>query len=154
MSPNGGQGFAVTTGQSQEPVPDAEERSPKANARSVGLFALGLGAVALISSWTGWGGIVVGLAAIVCAGVAFWIGRRAAVLPWMPAAAGAVLGVVALVIGLVVEWNTLFGEDDSHFGVGLTLDQCMSGAETAKLQHLCKTQHLDEFMKRFPGSDE
>lgn len=131
----------------------ADERSPAATARSVGLFALGLGVVALVSSWTGWGGIVVGAVAIVCAAVSLWMARHGGVRRWQ-AVLGALLGAAALVIGLVVEWDTLFGVDEDHFGVGLTLDQCMADADTAKLQHLCKAQHYDEFMKRFPDSDE
>lgn len=131
----------------------SDERSPAANARSAGLFALGLGAVALLSSWTGWGGIVVGIVAIVCAAVSLWLARHGGTRRWR-AVLGAILGAAALVIGLVVEWDTLFGVDESHFGVGLNLDQCMAQADTAKLQHLCKTQHLDEFMKRYPNSDE
>ncbi len=131
----------------------ADERSPAALARSAGLFAVGLGVVALLSAWTGWGGIVVGILAVVCAAVALWMARHGGVRRWQ-AVLGAVLGAAALVIGLVVEWDTLFGVDESHFGVGLTLDQCMADADTAKLQHLCKTQHLDEFMKRYPNSDE
>jgi hypothetical protein len=130
-----------------------EERSPGATAKTVGLFALGLGIVALISSWTGWGGIVLGIAAIVCAGVSLWLARNGGARR-VQALIGAVLGAAALVIGLVIEWDTLFGVDESHFGVGLNLDQCMAQADTAKLQHLCKTQHLDEFMKRYPNSDE
>lgn len=134
-------------------VSDPDERSPAATARSAGLFALGLGAVALLSSWTGWGGIVVGVVAIGCAAASLWMARHGGARRWQ-AVLGALLGAAALVIGLVVEWDTLFGVDEAHFGVGLTLDQCMADADTAKLQHLCKTQHLDEFMQRYPDSDE
>ncbi|MGI5127592.1 hypothetical protein ACQEVB_12340 [Pseudonocardia sp. CA-107938] len=130
-----------------------DERPSAATANTVGLFALGLGIVGLISSWTGWGGLVLGLLAIVCTVVALWLARHGGARR-VQAIVGGVLGVAALVIGLVIEWDTLFGTDESHFGVGLTLDQCMAQADTAKLQHLCKTQHLDEFMKRYPDSDE
>lgn len=129
-----------------------EERSSADTARSAGLFALGLGAVGVISSWTGWGGIVLGLLALLLAAISLWLARHGGVRR-LQALAGTVLGVAALVIGLVIEWDTLFGTDEAHFGVGLTLDQCMADADTAKLQHLCKTQHLDEFMKLYPDSD-
>ncbi|MDN5860759.1 MAG: hypothetical protein L0H84_19320 [Pseudonocardia sp.] len=138
---------------SQPPADVSAERSPSVTARSAGLFALGLGVVALVSAWTGWGAVAVGFAAIVCAAVSLWIARHCGVRRGQ-ALLGALLGTAALVIGLVVEWDALFAADEEHFGVGLTLDQCMAGADTAKLQHLCKTQHLDEFMRRYPSSDE
>lgn len=137
----------MTTEHSRQPItPESEPPG-----RFLGLFALGLGVVGLLSSWTGWGGIAVGAAAVVLAIVALAIARRAA---GRMAVAGLVLGVVAVGVGGYVERDTLFGDDDAHFGIGLSLDECMRNADTAKLQHLCKSQHLGEFMQRYPRSDE
>ncbi len=119
-------------------------------ARTIGPFAIGLGGVALLSSWTGWGGIGVGLAAVACAVTTARLGRAAAPRQRVAVVAG-LLGLVAIAIGAAVLAGAL---GDDAFGSGLSLDQCMQQADTAKLQHLCKAQHLDEFMHRYPHSDE
>jgi hypothetical protein len=131
----------------------SEERTAADTARTVGVFGLGLGAVALVSSWTGWGGVVVGAAALACVAAYLKLAGRSGSAPRPHALVGAVLGAMAIVVGLVVQWTTL-SEPDEDFGIGLTLDECMQQADTAILQRSCKAQHYEEYMQRYPDAEE
>ena len=83
-------------------------------------------------------------------------GRAGRSTAWPPTAAprsaGSLTGLVGLVVGTVIVWPTLFGT--GAFGDGLTLDQCLGQATTAKEMHMCKSQHLSEFNQRYPNAAE
>ncbi|MEJ2859580.1 hypothetical protein [Actinomycetospora flava] len=110
-----------------------------------------LGVMALVSAWTGWGGLALGLVAVVVALVAFSRlrgrdGSRRGPL------AGLALGVVAVGIAVAVEWSTLAGAVTYLETGGVrTLDECMRQAQNEKEQHVCKSQHLDEYRARYPS---
>ena len=62
------------------------------------------------------------------------------------------VALVALVIGAAVEWPTLQSAVTYlHTSQARTLDECMRQAINEKEQHLCKSQHLDEYRARYPG---
>lgn len=130
------------------------EREPD-GASGAGTTALVLGAMALVSAWTGWGGIVLGLAAVVAVLVALGrvrAGRVGGPHPRRRPLTGLALGVVALAIGLVVEWPIITASVTYlHSSQVRTLDECMRQAVNEKEQHVCKSQHLDEYRARYPG---
>lgn len=115
-------------------------------------LALVVGGMALISAWTGWGGLALGLVALVAALVGLARVRAGRALSRGRPLAALALAVAAVAIGVAVEWSTLSG------GVTYlqtsqvrTLDECMRQAQNEKEQHLCKSQHLDEYRARYPG---
>jgi hypothetical protein len=130
------------------------EREPD-GAPGAGTVALALGAMALLSAWTGWGGIVLGLAALVAVLVALGrarAGRVGGPHPRRRPLIGLALGVAALAIGFVVEWPTITASVTYlHSSQVRTLDECMRQAVNEKEQHVCKSQHLDEYRARYPG---
>ena len=133
------------------PAPDARRAPDRRN--GLGTPALVLGALAAGTGWiAGWAGIVLGLFAV----AAGYLGARRAfhrvATDGASSLGGLVLGLVGLVAGAIVVWPSLFGT--GTFGDGLTLDQCLASAPTAKEQHMCKSQHLQEFNQRFPGAAE
>lgn len=114
-----------------------------------------LGAMALVSAWTGWGGLALGLLAVVVAlaALARVRGRRdVGPHPRRRPLAGLALGVVAVGIAVAVEWSTLVGAVTYLETGGVrTLDECMRQAQNEKEQHVCKSQHLAEYRARYPG---
>jgi hypothetical protein len=110
--------------------------------------------MALVSAWTGWSGLALGLAAVVVALVALARLRGRRDLPGHPRRgplAGLALGVVAVGIAVAVEWSTLAGAVTYLETGGVrTLDECMRQAQNEKEQHVCKSQHLDEYRARYP----
>lgn len=115
----------------------------------LGTPALALGVVAAGTCWLGWPGIGVGVVALA---VGFVGARRAFHDPERnggAALAGAVLGLVGLVVGAWLVVPALLGV--GTFGEGLTLDECMAQAKGQQEQRMCGTQHLDEYRQRFPG---
>lgn len=139
-----------------EPGPDdgsdpASSEVPSAGATGAATFALVVALMGLISSWTGWGGMALGLVALVAAIVALMrVRSNRAVGRTKPLAALAV-GLVAVAIGTAVEWPTIESAVTYlHASQARTLDECMRQAINEKEQHVCKSQHLDEYRARFP----
>jgi hypothetical protein len=113
-----------------------------------------LGVMAAVSAWTGWGGLALGLLAVVVALAALARlrgGRPADGLRRRPLA-GLVLGLVAVAVAVTVEWSTIAGAVTYLETGGVrTLDECMRQAQNEKEQHVCKSQHLTEYRARYPG---
>jgi len=126
--------------------PDAAPDAPGA-----GTLALVVGVMGLVSAWTGWGGIVLGVVAVVAALVGLArIGAGRAQGKGRPGV-GLALGLVAVAIGIALEWTTLSGAVTYlHTSQVRTLDECMRQAVNEKEQHVCKSQHLDEYRARYP----
>lgn len=127
------------------------QEDPAVRRRGVLVAAPVLGVMALVSAWTGWGGLALGLVAVAVALVALARlrgrdGSRRGPL------AGLALGVVAVAIAVAVEWSTLAGAVTYLETGGVrTLDECMRQAQNEKEQHVCKSQHLDEYRARYPS---
>ncbi|GAA4858639.1 hypothetical protein [Actinomycetospora straminea] len=140
MSPDPAASPATDAGASEEPG----RRRP-----GIAVAAPVLGAMALVSAWTGWGGLALGLLAVVVALAALARlrgrpGRRGPV-------AGLALGVVAVAVAVAVEGSTLAGAVTYLETGGVrTLDECMRQAQNEKEQHVCKSQHLEEYRARYP----
>ena len=130
------------------PEPGVENGSAGAGA---GTVALVVGIMALVSAWTGWGGIVLGVVAVVAALVGLARVRAGRGAGRGRPAAGLALGLVAVAIGVALEWTVLAGAATYlHSSQVRTLDECMRQAVNEKEQHVCKSQHLDEYRARFP----
>ncbi|PVZ11674.1 hypothetical protein [Actinomycetospora cinnamomea] len=132
---------------------DAAARSPVPSRRpGVVVAAPVLGAMALVSAWTGWGGLALGLLAVLVGLAALARRRGRADVGRRGPLAGLALGVVAVGIAVAVEWSTLAGAVTYLETGGVrTLDECMRQAQNEKEQHVCKSQHLDEYRARYPG---
>ncbi len=132
------------------PGDEAGERP--GGATGAATFALVVAAMALVSSWTGWGGIVLGLVALVAAVVALMRVRSGRAVGRAKPVAALVVGLVALGIGTAVEWPTIESAVTYlHASQARTLDECMRQAINEKEQHVCKSQHLAEYRARYPG---
>lgn len=129
------------------------ERTSSTGRAGAGTPALVLGLLGVGTCWTGWPGLVLGLAAVVAGALAYRRVRAGLATDGLAALAGLGLGVVALVVGALVVAPS-FGAAEGGFGDGLTLDECLAQASTAKEQHMCKSQHLAEFNQRFPNAAE
>lgn len=131
----------------------SSERSapPITSETGASTFALVVGGMALISAWTGWGGILLGLVAVVGAVVALMRVRAGRTRGrWRPMV-GLGMAVVAVVIGTVIEWPTLQSAVTYlHTSQVRTLDECMRQAINEKEQNMCKSQHLEEYRARYP----
>ena len=119
----------------------------------IAVAALVLGVMALVSAWTGWGELALGLLAVIVALAALARLRGRTDLgahPRRGPLGGLALGVVAIGIAVVVEWSTLAGAVTYLETGGVrTLDECMRQAQNEKEQHVCKSQHLDEYRARY-----
>ena len=149
---------ASDSGSASPADPDAGEngqhadRERPAGATGAATFALVVALMALVSSWTGWGGVVLGLVALVAAVVALMRVRSGRAVGRAKPVVALVVAVAALVIGTAVEWPTLESAVTYlHASQARTLDECMRQAINEKEQHVCKSQHLDEYRARFPG---
>jgi hypothetical protein len=130
------------------PTPD---ESPS-GATGAATFALVVAVMGLVSSWTGWGGVALGLVAVVAALVALMRVRSGRAVGRAKPVAALVVGLVAVAIGTAVEWPTIESAVTYlHASQARTLDECMRQAINEKEQHVCKSQHLDEYRARFPG---
>jgi O-antigen ligase len=119
---------------------------------SAATFALVVAVMALVSSWTGWGGLVLGLVALVAALVALVRVRSGRAVGRAKPLVALVVGLVALGVGTAVEWPTLESAVTYlHASQARTLDECMRQAINEKEQHVCKSQHLAEYRARYPG---
>lgn len=118
-----------------------------------GTPALVLGLLGVGTCWTGWAGLLLGLTAVVAGVLAYRRVRAGLATDGAESLAGLGLGAVALAVGVTVVGPTL-GSAEAGFGAGLTLDECLARAATAKEQHMCKSQHLAEFNHRFPNAAE
>jgi hypothetical protein len=128
------------------------DRERPAGATGAATFALVVAVMALVSSWTGWGGVALGLVALVAAVVALMRVRSGRAVGRAKPVVALVVGLVALAIGTAVEWPTLESAVTYlHASQARTLDECMRQAINEKEQHVCKSQHLDEYRARFPG---
>lgn len=140
----------MSTRSDQTRTPEPPEAPQRRD--GMGIPALVLGLLAVGTCWTGWAGVVLGLPAV----VAGYLGARRAFHGLATdggySLGGLVTGLIGLVVGAVVVWPTLFGS--GAFGDGLTLDQCLGQATTAKEMHMCKSQHLAEFNQRYPNAAE
>ena len=140
----------------QEPTTETGEVDEARPARpAIVVAAPVLGAMALVSVWTGWGGLALGLLAVVVALAALARcrgGRVPGPHPRRLPLVGLALGVVAVALAVAVEWTTLSGAVTYLETGGVrTLDECMRQAQNEKEQHVCKSQHLDEYRARYPG---
>jgi hypothetical protein len=134
----------------EEPGPEPEERP--GGATGAATFALVVAVMALVSSWTGWGGMALGLVALVAGLVALMRVRAGRAVGRTKPAVALGVALVALVIGTAVEWPTLESAVTYlHASQARTLDECMRQAINEKEQHVCKTQHLAEYRARYPG---
>jgi hypothetical protein len=117
--------------------------------------ALVIGIVAVVSAWTGWAGLGLGLLAVAVALAALSrvrAGRVPGPHPRRRPRIGLALGIVAVAIAAAVEATTLAnGVTYLDTGGVRTLDECMRQAQNEKEQHVCKSQHLDEYRARYPG---
>lgn len=129
------------------------ERASSTGRAGAGTPALVLGLLGAGTCWTGWPGVVLGLAGAVAGALAYRRVRAGLATDGPAALAGLGLGAVALVVGVVVVAPG-FSSAEVGFGDGLTLDECLAQATTAKEQHMCKSQHLAEFNQRFPNAAE
>ena len=136
------------------PEPGVDDGSAETGA---GTVALVVGVMALVSAWTGWGGIVLGAVAVVAALVglarvrAGRTGRGAGTAGRRRPAVGLALGLVAIAVGVYSGWTVIAGAVTYlHSSQVRTLDECMRQAVNEKEQHVCKSQHLDEYRARFP----
>jgi hypothetical protein len=128
------------------------DREHPAAATGAAAFALVVAVMALVSAWTGWGGVGLGLIALVAAVVALMRVRSGRAVGRAKPLVALVVALVALVIGTAVEWPTLESAVTYlHASQARTLDECMRQAINEKEQHVCKSQHLDEYRARFPG---
>ncbi|MCD2195012.1 hypothetical protein LQ327_16725 [Actinomycetospora endophytica] len=133
-----------------ESGPAAQEESA-AGATGAATFALVVAVMGLISSWTGWGGVVLGLVALVAALVALMRVRSGRAVGRAKPVAALVVGLVAVAIGTAVEWPTIESAVTYlHASQARTLDECMRQAINEKEQHVCKSQHLAEYRARYP----
>ncbi len=131
------------------PVPATDESA--SGATGAATFALVVAVMALVSSWTGWGGMVLGVVAAVAALVALMRVRSGRAVGRVKPITALVVGLVALAIGTAVEWPTIESAVTYlHASQARTLDECMRQAINEKEQHVCKSQHLDEYRARFP----
>jgi hypothetical protein len=146
---------ASESGSASPPDPGAAgdgPEQPPAGATGAATFALVVAVMALVSSWTGWGGLILGLVALVAALVALMRVRSGRAVGRAKPVVALVLGLAALVVGTAVEWPTLESAVTYlHASQARTLDECMRQAINEKEQHVCKSQHLDEYRARFPG---
>ncbi|MCD2187551.1 hypothetical protein [Actinomycetospora soli] len=123
-----------------------------AGATGAATFALVVAGMALVSAWTGWGGMVLGLVALVAAVVALMRVRSGRASGRGKPLAALGVALIAVVIGTTIEWPTLESAVTYlHASQARTLDECMRQAINEKEQHVCKSQHLDEYRARFPG---
>ena len=135
-----------------EPGPRVDEEPTPGGATGAAVTALVVGLMALVSAWTGWGGIVLGVVAVVAALVALARVRSGRARGRGRPLTGLALGVVAVAVGVALEWTTLAGGVTYlHGSQARTLDECMRQAQNEKDQHVCKSQHLDEYRARYPG---
>ena len=145
---------ASESGSASPADPDAAGHEPgdgPGGATGAATFALVVAVMALVSSWTGWGGVVLGLVALVAAVVALMRVRSGRAVGRTKPVAALVVGLVAVGIGTAVEWPTLESAVTYlHASQARTLDECMRQAINEKEQHVCKSQHLDEYRARFP----
>lgn len=134
------------------PAADAAPSEEPARRRpGIVVAAVVLGVMALVSAWTGWGGLALGLVAVAVACVAL-LRLRGGDASRRGPLAGLALGVVAVAIAVAVEWSTLAGAVTYLETGGVrTLDECMRQAQNEKEQHVCKSQHLDEYRARYPS---
>ena len=129
-----------------------ETGGPGPGSGGAALTAVVLGAMGLVSAWTGWGGIVLGLGAVAVAVVALARVRAGRATGRGRPRVGLALGLVAVAIGVALEWTTIAsGITYLHSSQVRTLDECMRQAQNEKEQHVCKSQHLDEYRARYPG---
>jgi hypothetical protein len=146
---------ASESGSASPADPDVAGDGPAerpAGATGAATFALVVALMALVSSWTGWGGLVLGLVALVAALVALMRVRSGRAVGRAKPVVALVVGLVTLAIGTAVEWPTLESAVTYlHTSQARTLDECMRQAINEKEQHLCKSQHLDEYRARYPG---
>ncbi|MEJ2887499.1 hypothetical protein [Actinomycetospora aeridis] len=134
-----------------DPAADAGGAESSARRPGIVVAAPVLGVMALVSAWTGWGGLALGLVAVAVALVAFARLRGGDASRRGPLA-GLALGVVAVAIAVAVEWSTLAGAVTYLETGGVrTLDECMRQAQNEKEQHVCKSQHLEEYRARYPS---
>lgn len=134
------------------PDPGHDDGGSTAGAAGAATFALVVAGMALVSSWTGWGGMVLGLVALVAALVALMRVRSGRAVGRARPVVALVVGLAALVIGTTVEWPTLESAVTYlHASQARTLDECMRQAINEKEQHVCKSQHLAEYRARYPG---
>ncbi|WP_328307348.1 hypothetical protein [Actinomycetospora sp. NBC_00405] len=137
---------------SSEPAAPPTDRPDTARRPGIVAAAPVLGVMALVSAWTGWGGLGLGLLAVVVALAAFARLRGSRDASRRGPLAGLALGLVAVGIAVVVEWSTLAGAVTYLETGGVrTLDECMRQAQNEKEQHVCKSQHLDEYRARYPS---
>ncbi|WP_018333548.1 hypothetical protein [Actinomycetospora chiangmaiensis] len=142
--------MSSTSSAAPETVPD--DGSGGSGATGAATFALVVAAMALVSAWTGWGGMALGLVALVAAVVALMRVRSGRASGRGKPLAALGVALIAVVIGTVIEWPTLESAVTYlHASQARTLDECMRQAINEKEQHVCKSQHLDEYRARFPG---
>jgi hypothetical protein len=133
-----------------ESTPDAATDTG-AGATGAATFALVVAGMALVSAWTGWGGMVLGLVALVAAVVALMRVRSGRASGRGKPLAALGVALIAVVIGTMIEWPTIESAVTYlHASQARTLDECMRQAINEKEQHVCKSQHLDEYRARFP----
>jgi hypothetical protein len=139
------------TTETGQPSDAAADREAAPRRPGVVVAAPVLGVMALLSAWTGWGGLALGLLAVVVGltALARLRGRRGSRRGPL---AGLALGTAAVGIAVAVEWSTLAGAVTYLESGGVrTLDECMRQAQNEKEQHVCKSQHLAEYRARYPG---
>lgn len=145
-------GSSPVGAQDPDEGPDAVPGERSGGATGAATFALVVAVMGLVSAWTGWGGVVLGLVAVVAALVALMRVRSGRAVGRAKPVAALVVGLVAVAIGTAVEWPTIESAVTYlHASQARTLDECMRQAINEKEQHVCKTQHLDEYRARFPG---
>jgi hypothetical protein len=150
-SPVGSQDPPEDPPDTHAPDPD-DDGGSSGGATGAATFALVVAMMALVSSWTGWGGMALGLVALIAALVALMRLRSGRAVGRAKPVAALLVGLVALGIGTTVEWPTLESAVTYlHASQARTLDECMRQAINEKEQHVCKTQHLAEYRARYPG---
>ena len=141
----------TSTGETSTEAPDADTHDDGPGATGAATFALVVAGMALVSAWTGWGGMVLGLVALVAAVVALMRVRAGRARGRAKPLAALGVAMIALVIGTAIEWPTIESAVTYlHASQARTLDECMRQAINEKEQHVCKSQHLDEYRARFP----
>jgi hypothetical protein len=141
----------TSTGETSTEAPDGDVDDGGSNATGAATFALVVAGMALVSAWTGWGGMVLGLVALVAAIVALMRVRAGRAVGRAKPFAALGVAMIALVIGTAIEWPTIESAVTYlHASQARTLDECMRQAINEKEQHVCKSQHLDEYRARYP----
>lgn len=142
----------TSTGETSTEAPDGDVRDDGPGATGAATFAVVVAAMALVSAWTGWGGMVLGLVALVAAVVALMRVRAGRAVSRAKPLAALGVAMIALVVGTAIEWPTIESAVTYlHASQARTLDECMRQAINEKEQHVCKSQHLDEYRARYPG---